>query len=125
MLLDRRHSETVAPKPPSPMGDGGGVAQAKSAVTRRQLRRVERAGEVVEFPLRTILLVAVALLQLAGKLVLLSRQGGKIIVRQLPPFFLHLAGELLPVPLDPIPVHRSPSSIGCEAPTPAEKPTFA
>src|SRR5262249_17716866 len=62
----------------------------------------------VDFFFRLFLGVAIALLQPAGKLIPLARDGGQIIVGQLAPFFLDLARELLPVALDLIPVHDEP-----------------
>src|SRR5262249_60220458 len=53
-------------------------------------------------------LVAVLLLQLAQELVLLAADERPVVVRQLAPLRLQLAGELLPVALNLIPVHDVP-----------------
>src|SRR5215207_1514500 len=78
----------------------------------------ETAGELVEFPLGPVLGVPVPLLQLAGELVPLARDGGQVVVGQVRPLLLHLALELLPVPLDLIPVHDPPPELSevCETP---------
>jgi hypothetical protein len=52
---------------------------------------------VIDFLFGLILLIAVALLDLAFELILLARYRVKIIVGQLAPLFLYLALDLLPV----------------------------
>src|SRR5437763_7857496 len=65
--------------------------------------------ELVQLLLGPFLLVAVALLELAGQLVALAVDGRQVAVGQLAPLLLDLARELLPVARDLIPVHRSSS----------------
>src|SRR5579859_3059498 len=64
-----------------------------------------RAVPVVYVLLDLILAQAVALLQLALQLVPPARDLVQIVVRELAPFFLDLAFELLPVSFDTIPIH--------------------
>src|SRR5512147_912116 len=66
------------------------------------------AGHLIEFPLRSVPLVAIPLLKDADELVPPPGRLVEVVVGQLPPLLLHLALELLPVALDLIPVHTSP-----------------
>src|SRR5687768_12929412 len=69
---------------------------------------LKRLGELVEFSLGLLLLVAVALLDLAGELVAFAGDRREVVVGELAPLFLHLAGKLFPVALHLIPVPRAP-----------------
>src|ERR1700730_5408991 len=64
--------------------------------------------ELVEFFFRLFLGVAVLHLEEAGEFVALPRDRRQVVVRQLAPFRLHFARELLPVACDLIPVHDEP-----------------
>src|SRR3982074_2931619 len=61
----------------------------------------------VDLTLRLILGDAVAFLDTADELVLLAADDGQVVLGQLAPLLLHLAGELLPIAFDAIPIHDS------------------
>src|ERR1700722_2348737 len=54
---------------------------------------------------RLVLGDAVAFLDAADELVLFAVDDGHVVFGQLAPLLLHLAGELLPIALDAIPIH--------------------
>src|SRR5579885_168041 len=60
---------------------------------------------IVDFLPRLVLCIAVTLLQASFELILISGDHVEIVVCQLAPLLLYLALHLLPVSLDPIPVH--------------------
>jgi hypothetical protein len=83
------------------------------------------ACPVLDLTLGLVLSNAVTLLDAANELGLLAVDDRKIIVGQFAPLLLHLAGDLLPVTFDPIPVHVSLISVWISAPlrsTPATMP---
>src|SRR5436190_15825511 len=61
----------------------------------------------IDLLLRLVLGDAIALLDAADELVLLAVDDGKIVLGQLAPLLLDLAGDLLPVAFNAIPVHLS------------------
>src|ERR1700730_10728712 len=61
----------------------------------------------VDLTLRLILGDAVAFLDAADELVLLAADDSQVVLGQLAPLLLHLAGELLPIAFDAIPIHDS------------------
>src|SRR6185437_10105358 len=61
--------------------------------------------ERVDLPLGFVLGDAVRLLDLPRQLIALAGDEVDVVVGQLPPLLLHLAGELLPVALNAVPVH--------------------
>src|SRR5216683_1323305 len=61
----------------------------------------------IDLTLRLVLGDAIAFLDAADELVLLAADDGQVVFRQLPPLLLHLAGQLLPVAFDAIPIHDS------------------
>src|SRR5260370_21271324 len=69
------------------------------------------ALELGDLLLRLVLGDAVALLDPAHELIAPAFDDRPVVVGQLAPFLLGLAGELLPVTLDPIPVHPRLSAI--------------
>src|SRR5689334_12477679 len=66
---------------------------------------------VVDFLLRLILGVTVALLQAAFELILLAVDDIEVVVGELAPLLLHLALDLLPVSFNAIPIHRFPPAV--------------
>src|SRR5260370_13652016 len=74
-----------------------------------------------DLTLRLVLGNAVAFLDAADELVLLAADDGQIVFGQLAPLLLHLAGQLLPIAFDAIPIHVSLLSyadvLPCNAPT--------
>src|SRR5207249_3599023 len=66
--------------------------------------------EVIDLLLGTILLVAVALLELAHQLVLLAADERPVVVGQFAPLRLQLPRKLIPLALEHIPVHNAPPS---------------
>src|SRR5216683_4612862 len=60
-----------------------------------------------DLTLRLVLGNAVAFLDAADELVLLAADDGQIVFGQLAPLLLHLAGQLLPIAFDAIPIHVS------------------
>src|SRR5262245_45985221 len=62
---------------------------------------------LLDLTLGLVLGNAIPLLYAANQLVLLPVDGRQVIVGQFAPLLLHLAGKLLPVPFDSIPVHDS------------------
>src|SRR5262245_47163056 len=66
----------------------------------------ERVDEGVHFLFGFLLLVAVALLEFAHKLVLFAADKRPIVIRQLGPFRAHLTGKLLPFSCELVPIHR-------------------
>jgi hypothetical protein len=83
-----------------------------AALTSAQTRNTFRAGSflpalpavpVVDFLLRLVLTVAVALLQTALKLFPLTVDDVKVVVSELAPLLLDLAFDLLPVSFDSVP----------------------
>src|ERR1044071_4669744 len=61
----------------------------------------------IDLLLRLVLGDAVALLDAANELVLLAVDDGDVVLGQLAPLLLDLAGELLPVAFNAIPIHLS------------------
>src|SRR5712691_2636638 len=61
----------------------------------------------IDLTLRLVLGDAIAFLDAADELVLLAADDGQVVFRQLAPLLLHLAGQLLPVAFDAIPIHDS------------------
>src|SRR5258707_14026145 len=61
----------------------------------------------VDLTLRRVLGDAVAFLDTADELVLLAADDGQVVLGQLAPLLLHLAGQLLPIAFDAIPIHDS------------------
>src|ERR1700730_7309799 len=61
----------------------------------------------VDLTLRLVLGDAVAFLDAADELVLLAADDSQIVFGQLAPLLLHLAGQLLPIAFDAIPIHGS------------------
>src|ERR1043165_9448935 len=59
----------------------------------------------IDLLLRLVLGDAVALLDAADELVLLAVDDGDVVLGQLAPLLLDLAGELLPIAFDTIPIH--------------------
>jgi hypothetical protein len=53
--------------------------------------RFQRPGELIEFPFRLILFVAVAILEFPGQLVPFAGDCGQVVVGQFAPLFLDLA----------------------------------
>ena len=67
--------------------------------------RLQSNREFVEFLLRLFLFVAISFLDAADQLISLSSDHGQLVVGQLAPLLLDLAGQLLPIAFDLIPVH--------------------
>src|SRR3954451_5306237 len=61
----------------------------------------------IDLALRLVLGKAVAFLDAANELVLLAVDDGDVVLGQLAPLLLDLAGELLPVAFNAIPIHLS------------------
>src|SRR5215213_7807460 len=67
----------------------------------------------IDLLLRLVLGNAVALLDAADELVLLAVDDGDVVLGQLAPLLLDLAGELLPIAFNAIPIHLpSPLDVG-------------
>src|SRR4029453_9226026 len=64
------------------------------------------AEPVVDVLLHLVLGIAVAGLDLALELLAVAVDLGDVVVGELAPLFLHLAGDLLPIAFDAIPIHR-------------------
>src|SRR5215210_5483175 len=102
VLLGNRFRSTAAP------------CQASHQKPRRsrgfwcsvQRSLLQRPEPVVHILVDLILCKAVALLQLAFKLLAAALDHVEIVIGELAPFFLGSSFELLPVPFDPVPVHR-------------------
>src|SRR5215813_6354677 len=73
-------------------------------VPSRPLHAVDPA---VDLALGLVLGDAVALLDAPDELVLLAVDDGDVVLGKLAPLFLDLAGHLLPVPFNTIPVHMA------------------
>src|SRR5438477_10202029 len=71
------------------------------------------AKPVVDVLLHLVLGIAVASLELALELLTAAVDLGEVVVGQLAPFLLDLAGELLPVAFDAIPVHAGLHCCAC------------
>src|SRR5438105_2960884 len=93
MTPSRTAASTNGAKPLRPAaGDGGGG-------------ELKAANPILDLLLRFILGHAVALLDAAYELVLLPVDHLKVILGELAPLLSDLAGELLPIAFDPVPVH--------------------
>src|SRR5205823_3294169 len=77
---------------------------------RRPPPRSQRVDEVVHFLLGRVLLVPVALLEFAHELVLLAGDRRPVIVGELAPLGAELAGKLIPLTPELVPIHRDAPS---------------
>src|SRR5260370_40879438 len=75
-----------------------------------------------DLTLRLVLGNAVAFLDAADELVLLAADDGQVVLGQLAPLLLHLAGQLLPIAFDAIPIHDSLLSSADVLPRNASQP---
>src|SRR5262245_1072717 len=66
------------------------------------------AGQLIELALGSVPLVAVPGLQLPDELIPLAGGLVQVVVGQVAPLLLDLPLELLPIALDPVPIHGSP-----------------
>src|SRR5262245_8720882 len=78
----------------------------------RWLGPVDGGDEVVHLLLGLVLLVPIPLLELAQELVLLAADERPVVVGQLAPLRLELAGQLLPAAFDLVPIHRLAPVLG-------------
>src|SRR5512135_1445263 len=101
----RAHRAGPDGTPVTRKADGRGYRSGRR-VRPRLDRRPSIAGpaEVLDLALGLLLGVAVALLDLADELVPVAGDLGQLVIRQLAPFRLDLALDLLPVALDLVPV---------------------
>ena len=82
-------------------------AQAHLELAPVNQQSMERLQPVIDLLARSVLTLAVPLLNLSFELLATSGDLLEIIVRELGPFFPDLTRELLPVSLDPMPIHRN------------------
>src|SRR6266508_229444 len=85
------------PGPPPPLGR----SLPPSALVHIHVLLVE----ALQFILRPLARIAIALTDDPGELVELPLCRGQVIIGQLAPLFLHLAPELLPLPGDDVAIH--------------------
>src|SRR5688572_8288862 len=82
------------------------AARRNPAVGRRVAHaRVERAGEPLDLLLRLVLGDPVDFLDAARELLAAAADLLEVVVRELAPLLANLPRNLLPIPLDAIPVH--------------------
>ena len=91
----------------SAAGPGPRGSPSPNACRGGRRGELQTAGPSLDLLLGLVLGDAVALLDAADQLVLLAVDHAKIVIGEFSPLFLHLAGELFLVALDPVPIHRS------------------
>jgi hypothetical protein len=67
---------------------------------------VQPISPILHLPLRLILRDAISFLHATDELVLLAVDNSQVIFSELAPLFLDLAGDLLPVAFDAVPIHH-------------------
>lgn len=96
---------TVSPSNGTQAKDDADKVRSRRSFSIRVVVSSETASPVVDVFLHLILGVAVSGLDLALQLFAVAIDFGDVVVSELAPLLFHLAGKLLPVSFNPIPVH--------------------